>query len=88
MSNSPRFSVILTARVTNAMEEGEMGQPVLDDAQGGFGKGRSCIDSLFALTELIRVRRKAKLPTYVAMLDIQKAYDRVSREALWVKMWE
>jgi hypothetical protein len=82
------FATILTARVARATEEGELGTPVLDDAQGGFRKGRSCIDSVFALTELVRVRRKAKLPTYVAMLDIQKAYDRVYREALWVKMWE
>jgi len=82
------FTTILTTRVTNLMEGDAATKPLLDDAQGGFRKGRSCIDSVFALTELTRVRRKAGLPTYVAMLDIQKAYDRVYRDALWVQLWE
>ena len=41
--------------------------------QAGFRKGRSTVDQVFILTEIIINRRPAK--TYVAFLDVAKAYD-------------
>jgi hypothetical protein len=57
---------------------------ILVDEQAGFRKGRSVIDQLFILTDVIRNRRPKK--TFCAFIDIQKAYDRVWRQGLWYKL--
>ena len=49
-------------------------------------KSRSTTDQLFILVEIIRSRRPA--PTFVAFLDVAKAYDRVYRNGLWYKIWK
>ena len=47
---------------------------------------RSVVDQLFILTEIIRNRRPHK--TFCTFIDIQKAYDKVWREALWYKLYK
>ena len=71
------YTSILNERLSNWVEQNN----VLVEEQAGFRKGRSTIDQLLILTELIRHRRPKK--TYCAFLDIQKAYDRVWRQGLW-----
>jgi len=71
------YTSILNERLSNWVEQ----QAVLVEEQAGFRKGRSTIDQLLILIELIRNRRPKK--TYCAFLDIQKAYDRVWRQGLW-----
>lgn len=53
------------------------------DVQHGFRKGKSCVDCLFIITQLIEKRREFNLPTYFAFIDYEKAFDRVDRELLW-----
>ena len=60
----------------------------LHEGQGGFRIGRSCIDNIFSLTELIQGRIKEGKFTYAFFLDVKKAYDSVWRDGLWYKMWE
>ena len=55
--------------------------------QGGFRLGRSCIDNIFCLNELIQGRIKEGISTYIFFLDFKKAYDTVWRDGLWYKMW-
>ena len=59
---------------------------IFADEQAGFRKGRSIADQLFILIETIRSRRPE--PTYVAFLDVAKAYDKVYRNGLWYKLWK
>ena len=56
----------------------------LDEQQFGFQKQRSTADATFVLAHLIASRRGK--PTYVAFLDISKAYDTVWRDGLWLKL--
>ena len=53
------------------------------EEQGGFRPQRATTDQAFILSELVRARRRHGLETHVAFLDIRKAYDTVSRDALW-----
>jgi len=56
---------------------------MIDDEQGGFRKGRGCVDQIFAIRQLIeKCVRKGK-SLYAAFMDLEKAYDRIDRDGLW-----
>ena len=74
------YTAVLNRRLSSWAESNN----ILHDEQAGFRKHRSTTDQLFILTECIISRRPN--PTYVAFIDISKAYDRVWREGLWSKL--
>ena len=59
---------------------------ILTEMQGGFRSGRRCSDQWLMLRGVCEVRKRAKKNSYLASLDISKAYDSVWREELWHKM--
>jgi hypothetical protein len=42
-----------------------------------------CIDNVFVIKQTIEKRREFNLETHIAFLDLEKAFDRVSRNQLW-----
>ena len=56
------------------------------EEQGGFRAQRATIDQAFILSEIVRARKSRGLETHIAFLDIRKAYDTVSRDALWKRL--
>ena len=59
---------------------------VLMDEQGGFRVHRGCVDQIFAVRQVIeKVIEKDKV-AYAAFVDLEKAYDSVSRSKLWVAL--
>ena len=75
------FCLILNQRLSSWCEEnGKM-----SDEQGGFRKGRGCVDQIFVLKEALRLRKGKK--TYACFVDIRKAYDRTWRNGLWQMLW-
>ena len=74
------YASILRTR-TNAITE-----TMLSEASNGFRKGRSCLDCIFTIAQLIEKRREYQLPTYIAFIDFEKAFDRVNRSKLWAVM--
>ena len=73
------YTSILNSRITDFIERSNS----LLDEQAGFRKGRSTVDQLYILTEIIRNR---KSPTFCGFLDVAKAYDRVWRDGLWFQL--
>ena len=61
---------------------------VLHEGQAGFRAKRSCVDNIYVLSELVQGRLREGKKTYAFFLDVQKAYDTVWRNGLWVKLWE
>jgi hypothetical protein len=52
--------------------------------QSGFRAGRSCVDNLFVLQQLIEKRTSVGEETHLALIDLEKAYDSaVPRCRLW-----
>ncbi len=45
--------------------------------------GRGCVDQIFAMKMLVEEYLGKDKKLYAAFMDLQKAYDRVDREALW-----
>ncbi len=60
----------------------EVTEGKVSEEQGGFRKGRGCVDQIFAMKRLVEYLGKDK-KLYAAFMDLEKAYDRVNREALW-----
>ena len=62
----------------------ERGNQFLRESQCGFRKGCGCIDQVFVLRVLAEKAREYNNPLYLCFVDLKKAYDSVSRDALWV----
>ncbi len=76
------FSNVMNTRIVKVAEENH----IFCDEQNGFRKGRSCLDHIFVLTSIIRNRKAQRLPTFVAYIDFEKAFDRVDRNLLYYKL--
>ncbi len=71
------YGRILTERLMEATEG------KVSEEQGGFRKERGCVDQIFAMNRLVEEYLQKDKKLYAAFMDLEKAYDRVNREALW-----
>lgn len=76
------YASVLNARVMKWCER----YGVLSEEQAGFRAGRSTVDHIFSVAEVLRLRRNQKKETHCAFLDIKKAYDTVHRDGLWMRL--
>ena len=60
------------------------GKGILPEEQCGFRPARSTIYMLLAVHRLQELGGGRKIPLYLCSIDLQKAYDSVNRELLWV----
>ncbi len=51
--------------------------------QGGFRKGRGCVDQMFAVKILVEKYLEEDRKLFATFLDLENAYDRVDRKGLW-----
>jgi len=68
---------ILKARLTPIQESLE------HESQCGFRPNRGCSDASFSLRMAVKKRREHGMETWVLLLDLVKAFDRVPRSLLW-----
>ena len=73
------FSGILNSRLMLFMADANSVHPFL----GAFTKGRRGTDHIFVANKLIDQAKQMGHPLYVAFIDLQKAYDSVSRPLLF-----
>lgn len=74
------YSKIIAKRLTAISET------LMLEEQNGFRKGRSCMDCVFSLSQVIEKHREFNIPTYISFIDFKKAFDSVDREKLWTIM--
>ena len=55
----------------------------LREQQAGFRGGRSTVDQIFALRQVVEQRWEYALPIYCSFIDLEKAYDSVWRGGMW-----
>ena len=58
----------------------------MTEGQGGFRSHRRCSNHWLALKGVCELWKREKKTSYLAFLDVSKAYDSVLREGLWCKM--
>ena len=56
---------------------------MVGEEQCGFRTGRGCVDQVFSLKQLSEKYVAKGKSVYVAYMDLEKAYDRVDRDAMW-----
>ena len=56
---------------------------VIAEVQGGFRRGRGCTDQIFIVRQICEKYLGKGKDVYFAFLDLEKAYDRVDRDAMW-----
>jgi len=71
------YGRVLIERV-RVLTEGMIGEE-----QCGFRMGRGCVDQVFSLKQLSEKYVGKGKDLYVAYMDLEKAYDRVDRDAMW-----
>ena len=57
-----------------------------DEAQFGFRINSSCSHPVFILKQAIRSAIKLKKRLYVVAIDASKAFDKVVRQTLWIRL--
>ena len=56
------------------------------DEQGGFRVHRGCVDQMFAVRQVIEKAIEKDKVVYATFVDLEKAYDSVSRSKLRVAL--
>ena len=59
---------------------------IISDNQNGFRKGRSTVDQISTLINIIETRKYLKQSTFAAFIDFKKAYDCINRNLLFTKL--
>jgi hypothetical protein len=71
------IAIIISKRLCTFTEE------VLLEYQCGFRPQRSCTDQLFSLRKICGLAVERQQRVYIGFVDLQKAFESVSRPALW-----
>ena len=78
------FTYIINNRIVKYCEMLNL----LHDKQNGFRCKRSCVDHLFSISSIIRNRLNQSQNTYVAFIDMEKAFDWTDRNLLLYRLLE
>ncbi len=55
---------------------------LLLDEKNGFRKGRYCVGRIFTVSQIIEKHREYNVLTFLAFVDLEKAFDTVNRTKL------
>ncbi len=58
-------------------------ESVVGEEQCGFRSGRGCVDQVFAVRQIVERNLGKGKDVFWAFMDLEIAYDRIDREALW-----
>ena len=58
----------------------------ISDAQFGFRKGKSAVDALFCLLNLVQTYLNENKRLYCVFVDLKMAYACIHRNAMWLKL--
>ena len=64
----------------------EMTESAVGEEQCGFRRGRGCVDQIFSVRQICEKFRSKGSEVFMAFMDLEKAYDRIDRDALWKVM--
>src|SRR2546428_1400260 len=74
------FSGILRERLENWYDG------LIVEEEGGFRKGRGCVDQGYTLAQVVLKRLEVQKKTFMCFIDWKKAYDSVWRKGLFTRL--
>ena len=80
------FAKLFTSVINNRLKAWQSEYDSSTDAQFGFKSKHSTTDAIFILKYLIDRQLSCKKKLFCAFIDLKKAFDSVSRTALWYKL--
>ena len=80
------FAKLFTSIINNRLKSWQSEYETNTDAQFGFKTNHCTNDAIFILKYLIDRQLSSKNQLYCAFIDLKKAFDSVSRTALWYKL--
>ena len=83
---APASYKLFCALVNNRLTKWAEDNNIIADEQNGFRAGRSTIDHISSLTNILETRKLKRKQTFVAFIDFKKAYDSINRNLLWSKL--
>ncbi len=82
------YESVLANRLSSLLDGCDRrGEHLLSQFQGGFRRGRSCQHQSWVLSELIKSNARRGKKTYVAFLDVRKAYPTCRRAAMLERLY-
>jgi hypothetical protein len=78
------YTSVLNNRIISYYDSSEV--EIVSDEQNGFRRKRSCNEHLFSVTSIICNRLHEKSSTFVAFIDLKKAFDFVDRQLLMYRL--
>ena len=78
--NPQIFGRVLINRIRAETED------VLMEEQCGFRRGRGCVDQVFVVRQVCEKYLAKGKDSFWAFMDLEKAYDRVDKDAMWQVM--
>jgi hypothetical protein len=61
---------------------------LFNEGQGAFRKNRRCEDNILSLKGICTIRKAKKQQTFLAFLDVSKAFDSLNRDVLFNHIWQ
>ncbi len=55
----------------------------ISNEEGGFRKGKGCVDQIFAIKILVEAYLGKDEKLYATLIDLEKAYDKIDREVFY-----
>ena len=55
----------------------------ISETQFGFMEGKSAMEAIFSLRQLMKNYWAKRKSLYIVFIDLEKAYDMVSRDLIW-----
>lgn len=81
------YKVIVSIMENQVMDFAEAND-LFGDNHGAFRRGRRCEDHIFSLKGICALRKSKKKKTFLAFLDISKAFDTIDRTTLFNFIWD
>ena len=76
------YTASISYRISKYLEDNNL----LCNEQNGFRPNRSCLDHIFSLHNICKVRKSLRQETYITFIDFQKAFDYVNHDLLYHKL--
>ena len=80
------FAKLFTTVINERLKKWSVVNDIITDVQFGFKANYSTVDAIFLLNSFIEKQLRNRSKLYCCFIDLQKCFDSIYRNGLWVKL--